>query len=195
VDLIARIELHLKLQRLQRELIEKNKLLEELSTTDSLTGLRNRRFLTEILSVEFQRAYRYGTGLTLLMGDLDHFKEVNDRYGHLAGDEVLMVLGQRLQQLLRASDVGGRYGGEEFMVMLSHVNAEGGVLFAERWRTGLEETPIELDDGRSIQTTLSIGVASYMPIFKDPAELVAAADVALYRAKESGRNQVAVYQP
>jgi diguanylate cyclase (GGDEF)-like protein len=195
VDLIARIELHLKLQRLQRELIEKNKLLEELSTTDSLTGLRNRRFLTEILSVEFQRAYRYGTGLTILMADLDRFKQVNDRYGHLAGDEVLMVLGQRLQHLLRASDVGGRYGGEEFMVMLSHVNAEGGEVFAERWRAELEETPIELDDGRSIRTTLSIGVASYMPIFKNCGDLVAAADAALYRAKEAGRNQVAVYQP
>jgi diguanylate cyclase (GGDEF)-like protein len=195
VDLIARVELHLKLQRLQRELIDKNKLLKELSTTDSLTGLRNRRFLTEILSVEFQRAYRYGTGLVILMGDLDCFKEVNDRYGHPAGDEVLQVVGQRLQQLLRASDVGGRYGGEEFMVTLSHVNAEGGVVFAERWRTDLEETPIELDDGRSIHTTLSIGVASYMPIFKDYRELVAAADAALYRAKEAGRNQVAVYQP
>jgi two-component system cell cycle response regulator len=195
VDLIARIELHLKLQRLQRELIEKNKLLEELSTTDSLTGLRNRRFLTEILSVEFQRAYRYGTGLTLLMGDLDHFKEVNDRYGHLAGDEVLMVLGQRLQQLLRASDVGGRYGGEEFMVMLSHVGTEGGVVFAERWRADVEETVIGLEDGRSIQTTLSIGVATYTPTFKDWGELVGAADAALYRAKEAGRNQVAVYEP
>ena len=111
------------------------------------------------------------------------------------GDEVLFVLGQHLQRLLRASDVGGRYGGEEFMVMLTHVNAEGGVVLAERWRTELEETPIDLDDGRSIRTTLSIGVASYMPIFKDCGELVAAADGALYRAKHSGRNQVAVYQP
>jgi diguanylate cyclase (GGDEF)-like protein len=195
VDLIARIELHLKLQRLQRELVEKNKLLERLSITDSLTGLRNRRFLTEILSVEFQRANRYGTGLTILMADLDRFKEVNDRHGHLAGDEVLRVFAKRLQRRLRASDIAGRYGGEEFLVMLSQINAEGGVLFAERWRVEAEETPIELGDGRSIRTTLSVGVASYTSIFKDAAELIAAADAALYCAKESGRNQVAVYEP
>ncbi len=195
VDLIARIELHLKLQRLQRELIEKNKLLERLSITDPLTGLRNRRFLTEILSVEFQRAHRYGTGLTILMADLDRFKEVNDRHGHLAGDEVLSVFAKRLQRRLRASDIAGRYGGEEFLVMLSQINAEGGVLFAERWRAEAEETPIELGDGRSIRTTLSVGVASYTSIFKDADELIAAADAALYCAKESGRNQVAVYEP
>jgi diguanylate cyclase (GGDEF)-like protein len=195
VDLIARIELHLKLQQLQRELIEKNRMLEKLSTTDPLTGLRNRRFLNEILSVEFQRAYRYGTGLTILMADLDRFKEVNDRYGHLAGDEVLSVLAKRLQHRLRASDVGGRYGGEEFMVLLFHVNAEGGALFAERWRAEVEETPIELDDGRSVGITLSVGVASYAPTFKDYGEFVAAADAALYRAKAAGRNRVAVYEP
>jgi diguanylate cyclase (GGDEF)-like protein len=195
MDLIARIELHLKLQRLQRELIEKNRQLEKLSTTDPLTGLRNRRFLTEILSVEFQRANRYATGLTILMADLDRFKRVNDRYGHLAGDEVLSVLAKRLMRRLRGSDVGGRYGGEEFMVMLSHVDEEGGVVFAERWRADVEETVIELEDGRSIQTTLSIGVASYLPGFRDWGQLVAAADSALYRAKEAGRNQVAVYEP
>jgi diguanylate cyclase (GGDEF)-like protein len=194
-DLVARIELHLKLQRLQRELIEKNKLLERLSITDPLTGLRNRRFLTEILSVEFQRAHRYGTGLTVLMADLDRFKEVNDRHGHLAGDQVLRVFADRLKRRLRASDIAGRYGGEEFLVMLSQVNEEGGVLFAEQWRAEAEEDPIELDDGRSIRTTLSIGVASYTPIFNDGSELIAAADAALYQAKESGRNQVILYEP
>jgi two-component system cell cycle response regulator len=194
-DLIARIELHLKLQRLQRELIEKNKLLERLSITDPLTGLRNRRFLTEILSVEFQRAHRYGTGLTILMADLDRFKEVNDRHGHLAGDQVLRVFADRLKRRLRASDIAGRYGGEEFLVMLSQINEEGGELFAERWRAEAEEDPIELDDGQSIRTTLSIGVARYTPIFRNGSELIAAADAALYQAKESGRNQVIVYEP
>jgi two-component system cell cycle response regulator len=194
VDLIARIELHLKLQRLQRQLIEKNKQLEELSITDSLTGIRNRRFLTEMLSVEFQRAHRYGTGLTVLMADLDHFKTVNDRYGHLAGDKVLSVVGERLKGQLRASDIGGRYGGEEFLVVLTHGDLDAGLIFAERWRRELEEAPIEFEAGRSIQITLSIGVAAYLPIFKDWGELVAAADSALYRAKEAGRNQVAVQE-
>jgi diguanylate cyclase (GGDEF)-like protein len=195
VDLIARIELHLKLQRLQRELIEKNKQLKELSTTDPLTGLRNRRFVTEMLSLEFQRALRYGTGLTILMADLDHFKQVNDRYGHVAGDKVLAMVGKRLQDRLRASDVGSRYGGEEFMVILSHVNTEGGVVFAERWRADVEETPIELEGGTTVRITLSLGVASFLPTFGNTGALVAAADSALYRAKELGRNQVAVYEP
>jgi diguanylate cyclase (GGDEF)-like protein len=194
VDLIARIELHLKLQRLQKQLIEKNKQLEELSTTDSLTGIRNRRFLTEMLSVEFQRAHRYGTGLTVLMADLDHFKTVNDRYGHPAGDKVLSVVAKRLKGQLRASDLGGRYGGEEFLVLLTHADLEAGLIYAERWRRDLEETPIELEDGRSIQITVSIGVASYLPVFKEWGELIAAADAALYRAKEAGRNQVAVQE-
>jgi diguanylate cyclase (GGDEF)-like protein len=194
VDLIARIELHLKLERLQRELIEKNKMLEQLSITDSLTGLRNRRFLTEILSVEFQRALRYGTDLTLLIADLDHFKQVNDRHGHLAGDEVLCAVAERLRGRLRASDIGGRYGGEEFLVILSHSDTEGGVALAEHWRADVEETPIELEDGTPIRTTLSIGVASHSPAFTDASELIAAADSALYRAKEWGRNQVAVYE-
>jgi diguanylate cyclase (GGDEF)-like protein len=195
VDLIARIELHLKLERLQRELIEKNKQLEELSTTDSLTGLRNRRFVAEMLSVEFQRALRYGTGLTILMADLDHFKQVNDRYGHVVGDKVLATVAKRLQDRLRGSDVGGRYGGEEFMVILSHVHTEGGVIFAERWRADVEETPVELECGTTVRITLSIGVASYLSTFQDTPDLVAAADSALYRAKELGRNQVAVYEP
>ena len=186
VDLIARIELHLKLQRLQRELIEKNRLLEKLSTTDPLTGLRNRRFLTEILSVEFQRANRYATGLTILMADLDRFKRVNDRYGHLAGDEVLSSLAKRLMRRLRGSDVGGRYGGEEFMVMLSHVDSEGGVVFAERWRADVEETVIEFEDGRSIQTTVSIGVASYPEDGTDANMLIECADRALHLAKPTG---------
>jgi diguanylate cyclase (GGDEF)-like protein len=145
--------------------------------------------------VEFQRAQRYGTGLTVLMADLDHFKQVNDRYGHLAGDQVLGALGERLRGRLRASDVGGRYGGDEFLVMLSHVDADAGVLFAERWRADVEETAIALEDRRSVRTTLSIGVARYAPGFKHSDELVAAADAALYRAKELGRNQVAVHEP
>ena len=195
VDLIARIELHLELQRLQRELIAKNKLLAELSTTDPLTGLRNRRFVTEMLSVEFQRAHRYGTGLTILMADLDHFKQVNDDCGHAAGDELLRAVGEGLKGRLRASDVGGRYGGDEFLVILSHVDTGGGVVFAERWRACVEEMPIELASGTTIRTTLSVGVASYLATFKNTGELVAAADSALYRAKDLGRNQVAVYQP
>jgi len=195
LDLIARIELHLKLQRLQSELIEKNKELEQLSTTDPLTGLRNRRFMTEILSVEFQRACRYGTGLAVLMADLDHFKQINDRHGHMAGDQVLSAVGRRLRGRLRASDIGGRYGGEEFLVILTHTGAEGGTVFAERWRADVEGMAIESGEGVMIRAALSAGVASFLPTFKSADEMVAAADSALYRAKEAGRNQVVVYEP
>jgi diguanylate cyclase (GGDEF)-like protein len=192
VDLIARIDLHLELMRLQEELIEKNRMLEELSVTDALTGLRNRRYLDEILRLDFVRARRFGTPLAVAMADLDHFKQVNDTYGHPAGDRVLQAVGQGLASRLRASDVAGRYGGEEFLWILSGVPLEGAQLAVERWRFDLEGSPIPLADGRSVTVTVSIGLAGCRPTMDGPAELVAAADAALYEAKARGRNQVCV---
>ncbi len=192
VDLIARIDLHLELVRLQEELIEKNRMLEELSVTDALTGLRNRRYLDEILRLDFVRAQRFGHPLALAMADLDHFKQVNDSYGHPAGDRVLRAVSEGLAGRLRASDVAGRYGGEEFLWILTGVPLSGARVAVERWRSEVEDSPVTLEDGRTVEVSVSIGLASFRPEMRDPSELVAAADAALYDAKAAGRNRVCV---
>ncbi len=130
-ELVARLRLHLKIKLLQCELREKNEQLSRLSTTDPLTGLRNRRYVDEILNVEVLRARRYQSPLSLLMADLDHFKRVNDEHGHQAGDAVLRGVADVLRSNLRATDVGGRYGGEEFIVILAQNSIEGATRFAE----------------------------------------------------------------
>jgi diguanylate cyclase (GGDEF)-like protein len=189
-DLVARLELHLKLVRLQRELIQKNRLLEQLSTTDPLTGLRNRRYLTEMLAVEFLRAQRHRTPLAVVMADIDHFKRVNDRHGHAAGDAVLEGVADVLRRRMRGSDHGGRYGGEEFLLVLANAEIEGARTFAERLRQEVEETEFRSDAG-PIRVTLSLGVAALRACHETPGDLVGEADEALYRAKQAGRNRVA----
>jgi diguanylate cyclase (GGDEF)-like protein len=191
-DLVARLRLHLKIKRLQDELRIKNETLARVSTTDAVTGLRTRRYVSEVLSIEFLRARRYRSALTVLMADLDHFKQVNDQYGHPAGDAVLRDVSNRLVEKLRVTDVAGRYGGEEILVLLSGNDSSGGLVVAERWRQSVEQMRIDLPDGRTVGVTLSIGVASYDRDMESPEDLVRAADAALYRAKEAGRNQVAV---
>jgi len=189
-DLVARVELHLKLVRLQRELIQKNRLLEQLSTTDPLTGLRNRRYLTEMLAMEFLRAQRHRTPLSVVMADIDHFKAVNDRHGHAAGDAVLEGVAGVLKRSMRGSDHGGRYGGEEFLLVLANAEVDGARIFAERLRQEVEETAFANDAG-AIHVTLSLGIASLRAAHETPGDLVAEADEALYRAKQAGRNRVA----
>lgn len=189
-ELVARLRLHLKLKRLQDELRDKNEALAQLSTTDGLTGVRSRRYVDEILSIEFLRARRYGQPLALAMADLDHFKRVNDCFGHTAGDAVLRGVGDLLRGRLRASDVAGRYGGEEFIVILPQNDVEGATVFAERWREDVEVARFTSSDGENIPVTLSVGVASYDPALETPESLVRKADQALYAAKAAGRNRV-----
>lgn len=189
-ELAARLRLHLKVKRLQDELRVKNETLARLSTTDALTGLRTRRYAQEVLSIEFLRARRYDTPLSVMMADLDHFKRVNDTHGHPAGDAVLRGVSSLLLSQLRATDVAGRYGGEEVLGILAQSEIQGAALLAERWREGVESTEFESSDGAAIHVTLSIGLAAYGPSMKSPDDLVAAADAALYRAKEAGRNRV-----
>ena len=189
-ELVARLRLHLRIKRLQDELREKNEQLSQLSTTDPLTGLRNRRFIDEILNIELLRARRYETPLTVVMADIDHFKQVNDAHGHQAGDAVLRAMADVLRRSLRASDVGGRYGGEEFLVVLTQNEPDGGRRFAERWRQAVESTCVELPDGARVEVTISVGVAGAVGPRCEAPELVAAADAALYAAKQCGRNRV-----
>jgi len=195
-ELVARLRLHLNLKRLQDELREKNEALSRLSTTDSLTGLRNRRYVDEVLAIEVLRAQRYGSPLSVLMADLDHFKEVNDAHGHLVGDEVLRRVADLLRQNLRVTDVGGRYGGEEFIVIMAQNPVEGARLLAERWREAVAEARFEVVPAGALEVTLSVGVAGYdRDKHHSAVDVVAAADAALYRAKQAGRNRVAVCAP
>jgi len=192
-DLVARLELHLKVKRLQDELMVKNATLARLSTVDALTGLRTRRYVKELLSIEFLRVRRYVTPLSILMADLDHFKEVNDRHGHPGGDAVLQGVADCLLRSLRATDTAGRYGGEELLVVLPQNDGNGGVVLAERWRQAVEDATYKGPEGQPISVTISIGVAEYHEDFETPDDLVAAADKALYRAKAKGRNRVEVH--
>jgi diguanylate cyclase (GGDEF)-like protein len=193
-DLVARLHLHLKVKRLQDELIVKNAALARMSTIDVLTDLRTRRYVMDCLSIEFLRARRYSTPLTILMADLDHFKEVNDRFGHPGGDAVLRGVANMLLSELRATDVAGRYGGEELIVLLPQNSPDGAEVMAERWRSHVEGTSFELPDGRDATVTVSIGIAGFEEAFETPYDLVAAADSALYIAKQKGRNRIDLYR-
>ncbi len=191
-DLVARLQLHLKIKRLQDELMVKNATLAKLSTSDSVTGLRTRRYVSEVLAIEFLRARRYQTPLSVIMAGPDHFKMVNDPYGHLAGDVVLRGVSNLLLSELRATDVGGRYGGEEILAVLHHSDAKAAGVLGERWRAAVEAQSFRCQDGRAVEVRISMGIADYRPEMATADELIAAADEALYRAKEGGRNQVVV---
>jgi len=191
-DLIARLQLHLKVKRLQDELRTKNEALERLSTVDVLTGLRTRRFVDEVFNVEFLRSQRYRTPLAVIMADLDYFKRVNDDYGHQAGDAVLRGVGEMMRYMVRRTDVAGRYGGEELIVIQPQNTLEGAAVLANRLREAVEVARFQAVDGRSLQVTMSLGVAEYHKSFSSPDDLLAAADRALYEAKAQGRNRVVV---
>lgn len=168
-----------------------NQRLEALATTDPLTRLLNRRALHERLAAEVQRADRYGAILTLMMIDIDHFKQVNDTHGHLIGDAVLAQLAGILQGSLRTVDIAARYGGEEFMAILPETPLDSGVVIAERVRERMEEHDFQGLHGLPLQLTVSIGIAAYPSTgVHSTDDLIARADAALYRAKADGRNVV-----
>jgi two-component system cell cycle response regulator len=167
-----------------------NARLEALAHTDPLTMVLNRRALVSRLTAEVDRARRYESVVTILMIDLDHFKGVNDTYGHPAGDQVLRDVAQLLQHEVRSVDIVARYGGEEFIVVLPETSTEGAVAFAERIRERIESRMFE-STGHSLLLTTSIGVATFpSPRVSSMEDLVARADEALYRAKAEGRNRV-----
>jgi len=169
-----------------------NARLEQLAQTDPLTQLLNRRALTERITAEMERALRYDSTLALLMIDLDHFKKVNDTYGHLVGDDVLRDVGQLLSDTIRGSDIVARYGGEEFLVLLPETDDDGAEKFANRIREAVEEHLFARESlAEPLRLTASIGVAVYPAARIESVEdLFARADAALYRAKADGRNRV-----
>lgn len=166
--------------------------LRELSSLDSLTRLLNHRAIFDRLGEELARAARRGLPVSVILTDFDHFKEVNDTYGHLAGDAVLRAAAHLFRQLLRASDAVGRYGGEEFLVVLPESPLEAACVTAERLRQALEKQSVPLGSGHSVQITASFGVACAAEVTGPvtPDALVALADTRLYQAKASGRNCV-----
>lgn len=189
-ELNVRLRAGRRIVELHEELIATREELRFQATRDFLTGIWNRAVITEKLNEEVQRAARRSENLGVIMCDIDHFKKVNDTYGHPAGDAVLVTVTERMQECLRAYDSLGRYGGEEFLIVTPDVELDGAMVVAERIRQSIVGTPIEAA-GESLQITLSLGatVCSTTPETR-PDELIEAADKALYRAKEGGRNRV-----
>ena len=161
------------------------------STKDPLTGLGNRGATLAELQSRFELSRRHGRPISVIMCDLDHFKQVNDQHGHGAGDIVLAGFGERVRQNLRGTDLAGRIGGEEFLLVLPETEVEGAVLLAERLRASLSDTPHVLPDG-PLQVTCSLGVAQWLQEDRDAGALLGRADEALYEAKRQGRNTVIV---
>ncbi len=180
-----------KLKEAQLELIEANKALLHLSMFDKLTGLANRRNFDVTLEKEYKLAKREKKPLTVIICDIDFFKIYNDTYGHQVGDDCLESVGACLIQMAgRPADLACRYGGEEFTFILPNTNLQGGSDFAEKVRQGIESLAIEHGGSKvAPHITLSLGVATYNGQYKSGDEITKAADDALYRAKESGRNK------
>jgi len=176
----------------KQALTSANQQLERLSRTDRLTELNNRGYWEECVVREFRRQQRSGQKSTLVMFDIDHFKQVNDRYGHPAGDAVIRAVSQVLRRNLRDSDIAGRYGGEEFGVVLINTDAPSALYFAERLRKTVQALTVTHDD-QAIQFTISLGLAELAAEVEDHKEWIARADKALYQAKEGGRNRSCVF--
>lgn len=174
------------------EITAKNEELRVMSITDPLTGRYNRRYIEDYLARELELAVRTKDPFTILMIDLDYFKEYNDTYGHIAGDMALKQLSNILVETVRKTDVVARYGGEEWIICLSHTNSEGGAMIAEKLRKAVETNTFQLK-GQETRITVSIGVATAPEDGTDYVTIVEAADTAMYLAKASGRNQTQVF--
>ena len=194
-ELLARMKVQLKIKALQDELRRSNELLQQLSSTDALTQLYNRRHFMRSLAVEFERTDRYGSPLALVLFDIDHFKKVNDACGHQVGDEVLRGMGALTLSLVRSTDIAARYGGEEFCVLLPETDREGAIEFGQRLRLAVEDEVFGAA-GQDLRVTVSVGAASCPSSSVENGEdLIRLADEAMYRAKRAGRNRVMVSEP
>jgi diguanylate cyclase (GGDEF)-like protein len=168
--------------------------VQELAITDSLTKVNNRRRFFDLAEQEFERSRRYNRPLSLIMLDIDHFKRVNDTYGHAAGDTVLEQLAQLCQKSLREVDVFARYGGEEFVILLPETTSIEAQLTAERIRQLVARTPIEIT-GDSLTITISFGIVELDKDCKNVEELLDRSDQAMYASKRNGRNRVSIWGP
>ena len=188
---ISRLIMMLTASALSIALVTRSQRLLQLATSDSLTGLFNRGYVDDRLAMELSRAQRYGKALSLAVIDADHFKALNDTHGHTAGDAVLKKLAEMLRGSFRQSDTAGRYGGEEFVVILPETDIVTACRKVESLRARIAGTPIELSHhGKSVRMTISAGLASYPEDGADAAELFATADERMFEAKHAGRNRV-----
>lgn len=189
-ELLARVAVGRRVTELHRQLQAKNALLEALALTDSLTGLPNRRAIEDWTKRELSGAARYGFAFWLVMADLDHFKSINDKYGHEAGDIVIKRFAELLRENTRASNLCGRLGGEEFVLALAHVDRTGVQTAVERIRRGFEAEKLTFS-GTMMRATASFGVAGFQGSgTPDLDQVLRDADAALYTAKHKGRNRI-----
>jgi two-component system cell cycle response regulator len=190
-ELVARSLTQIRRKRYNDRLRASVKQTIELAVTDPLTGLYNRRYLDNHLNVLFNRSMARGRPLSVLITDIDRFKQVNDTYGHDGGDEVLREFANRVRSTIRGADLACRYGGEEFVVVMPDTSPEIAATVAERLRAAIESAPFMLKhSGEALNVTASFGIASRIASVLTPDQLMKQADLALYEAKNTGRNRV-----
>lgn len=190
VSLIIYDVTDIAINRLQLD--KANQKLAHLSQTDALTQLDNRHHWNTLIDNEFKRVKRYEQISTLMMLDIDHFKKVNDTYGHVAGDKVIAEVSRVIRESVRETDFSARYGGEEFAICLTNTTAANAVILAERLRKAIESALV-LDDGNVIQVTISTGMAEFTANIESVDQWTKNADSALYKSKENGRNQYTIF--
>jgi two-component system, cell cycle response regulator len=189
IELTARLRSGERVIELQQRLLESQAALQHAATHDRLTGLWNRGTILDHFEGQLNRTRREGASMSVLLVDIDHFKRINDTYGHAAGDQVLCEISHRIRSQLRAYDTAGRYGGEEFLLVLPGADERNARVVAERVRNGVHATPVT-GESFSHEVSVSIGLACTDAVgFESPA-LILVADQALYRAKAGGRNRV-----
>jgi two-component system, cell cycle response regulator len=188
-ELRARLRTARRILTLQDEQAKIREALHFQATHDALTGIWNRRAILEMMRREFEIAARSSGTIGVILLDVDHFKHVNDAHGHLAGDAVLKEIANRIQQVVRSYDLAGRYGGEEFLIVLPDCDAERIQNCAERIRSAIANSPI-LAEGSSLTVTVSAGTKVLDPVRGTESDALAEADTALYQAKNTGRNRV-----
>lgn len=189
LELLARVKTHLSLRQSQQDLKIAYQQLERLALIDPLTDVANRRFLSDAADSEFRRADRYGSVFAAMMVDLDHFKAVNDTYGHQTGDECLKLIAQTLKKLLRDVDHIGRYGGEEFMIILPETDLDQALVLGERLRHHVVHLCPKINE-RVVNLSISVGISVYHKADRSIQDVLRRADNALYEAKSAGRNCV-----
>jgi len=189
-ELLARVATQIRRKHYTDRLRDTVQQTMEMAVTDGLTGLHNRRFMTTHMEQTLEQAHRHGRSLSVMIADMDHFKAVNDTYGHDAGDAVLRELAERIRSSIRGADLACRYGGEEFVVIMPDTDLSAAGIVAERIRERIAAEPFRLPDGRMLPRTISIGIGALEGAHDTCETIMKRADGGLYEAKESGRNRV-----